>query len=180
MRSLTIEWQEANKLRVEQIRECQPSKNPGTVRIGRNPTQCDIVLRHPTVSGLHVEIFFDRQQECFYLRNLRYSNPPLVNGKNLSQGALAITQGSTIYLGEIALEVVSENINYLGNDIPLTMPALSNINIKDRSMATPKTSPANETIEPEYLSHWQKISQNIKNYKSEHPSELAKGIGNRE
>jgi len=172
MRSLTIEWQEANKLRVEQIRECQPSKNPGTVRLGRNPTQCDIVLRHPTVSGLHVEIFFDRQQERFYLRNLRHSNPPLVNGKNLAQGALEISQGSTIYLGEIALEVVSENINYLGDDTPSNLPVLSNINIKDRSISSPKTSPEIETVELEYLSQLQKISQNIKERKSEHSSEL--------
>jgi len=172
MRSLTIEWQEANKLRVEQIRECQPSKNPGTVRIGRNPTQCDIVLGHPTVSGLHVEIFFDHQQERFYLRNLRHSNPPLVNGRNLAQGALEITQGSTIYLGEIALEVVSENINYLGDDISSNVTVLSKINIKDRSIATPRTPPGIETVEPEYLSQLQKISQNIKNRKSEHSSQL--------
>lgn len=158
MRSLTIEWQESNKLRVEQIREYQPSKNPGTVRIGRNPNQCDIVLGHPTVSGLHVEIFFDPEQERFYLRNLRHSNPPLVNGKNLAQGALAISQGSTICLGEIALEVVSDNISYLTND----MPALSNADIKDN-----KARQVIETVELEYLSQLQKISQNIKNQKSE-------------
>ena len=158
MRSLTIEWQEANKLRVEEIREYQPSKNPGTVRIGRNPNQCDIVLRHPTVSGLHVEIFFDREQERFYLRNLRHSNPPLVNGKNLAQGALAISQGSTICLGEIALEVVSDNISYSTND----MSALDNTDIKDT-----KARPAIASVELEYLSQLQKIAQNTKDRKFE-------------
>jgi predicted component of type VI protein secretion system len=172
MRSLTIEWQEANQLRVEQIREYQPSKNPGTVRIGRNPTQCDIVLGHPTVSGLHVEIFFDPQQEHFYLRNLRHSNPPLVNGQNLAQGTLEISQGSTIYLGEIALEVVSENINHLANDPPATMPDSTNANIKDRAIAPISKAPqVIQAVELEYLCQLQKISQNTKNYKSEYYSD---------
>lgn len=52
MNELTLEWLEAGRNHTQKIYEQQPSKNPGTVRIGRDSAQCDIVLSHPTVSGL--------------------------------------------------------------------------------------------------------------------------------
>ena len=58
MNSLTLQWHDAGEEKTQIVYEQQPSKNPGTVRIGRDPKRCDIVLSHPTVSGLHVEIFF--------------------------------------------------------------------------------------------------------------------------
>ncbi|WP_066377352.1 MULTISPECIES: FHA domain-containing protein [unclassified Anabaena] len=111
MNALTLQWNDAGQNRTQHIYEQQPSKNPGTVRIGRDPLRCDIVLTNLTVSGLHVEIFFDSQQQSFYIRNLRSQNPPLVDGQQLIQGEKPLNQGSIIYLGQVQLQVTAVNIN---------------------------------------------------------------------
>lgn len=105
MNELTLIWTDAGQVRTEIIRDQQLSKNPGTIRLGRDPARCDILLTDPTVSGLHIEIFFNPQLHGFYLRNLRQSNPPLVDGKSLIQGEVPLRQGSTIYLGQLELKV---------------------------------------------------------------------------
>lgn len=107
MHELTLKWIEAGEFRTQTLWDKQPSKHPGTVRIGRDPTRCDIVLLHPTVSGLHVEIFYDPQKSHFYLRNLRPSNPSKVDGQILAQGETMLTQGSIIWLGQVKLKVIA-------------------------------------------------------------------------
>ncbi|MCC5606446.1 FHA domain-containing protein [Nostoc sp. CHAB 5834] len=107
MNALTLQWHDAGQDKTQNIYEQQPSKNIGTVRIGRDPLRCDIVLSHPTVSGLHVEIFFHHQQQRFYIRNLRSQNPPLIDGRQLVQGEMPLTQGTNISLGQIKLNVTS-------------------------------------------------------------------------
>ena len=104
---LTIGWSEAGRRRTQIIRDRQASKNPGTVRIGSDPAQCDIVLSEPTVSGLHVEFFFNSQQESFYLRNLDQSNPVTVDGQYLPVGEVPLHQGSNIRLGQLTLRVTA-------------------------------------------------------------------------
>lgn len=104
---LTLEWTEAGVRQHHTIENGQPSKNLGTVRIGRDPSKCDIILSHPTVSGLHIEIFFNSASEEFEVRNLRPSNPSVVDGKILAQGEAKLMSGSRIRLGEVELEVVS-------------------------------------------------------------------------
>lgn len=117
MNTLTLQWHDTGQDRVQNIYEQQPSKNPSTVRIGRDPMRCDIVLSHPTVSGLHVEIFFHNQQQCFYIRNLRSPNPPIIDGQQLIQGEMPLNQGSIIYLGQAKLQVTNVAIN----NIPATI-----------------------------------------------------------
>ncbi len=107
LHELTLEWLEAGQLRTYTIYENQPSKNPGTIRIGRDPQICDIVVTDPTVSGLQVEVFFNPQQQLFYVRNLRQSNPAIVNGQSLSVGEVTISQGSNLRLGQLDLRVTS-------------------------------------------------------------------------
>jgi hypothetical protein len=107
MNALTLHWHDAGQNKTQNIYEQQPSKNLGTVRIGRDPLRCDIILSHPTVSGLHVEIFFHHQQQCFYIRNLRSQNPPLIDGRQLVQGEMPLTEGTSISLGQIQLNVSS-------------------------------------------------------------------------
>jgi len=107
MNQITLEWQEGRHLRREILREGQQSISPGTVRLGRDPRQSDLVLSDPTVSGLHVEIFFDLEKQSFALRNLRYSNPPVVDGRQIPHGEVVLRQGSTIYLGQVELKVVA-------------------------------------------------------------------------
>ncbi|MEI1375253.1 FHA domain-containing protein [Nostoc sp. UHCC 0926] len=107
MNALTLQWHDAGEDKTQNIYEQQSSQNPGTVRIGRDPLRCDIVLSHPTVSGLHVEIFFHHQQRGFYIRNLRSQNPPIVDGRQLVQGEMPLTEGTSISLGQIKLNVTS-------------------------------------------------------------------------
>jgi hypothetical protein len=104
---LTLKWTEAGVHQTQTIQNGQPSKNPGTVRIGRDPAKCDIVLSHPSVSGLHIEIFFNQELQEFGVRNLRQSNPPLVDGKILALEEAKLNSGSHIHLGQVELEVVS-------------------------------------------------------------------------
>ena len=116
---LTLGWSEAGRRRTQSIRNQQASKNPGTVRIGSDPAQCDIVLSEPTVSGLHVEFFFNSQQERFYLRNLHQSNPVIVDGQYLPVGEVALHQGSNIRLGQLVLRVTAITQNqYLAKNKP--------------------------------------------------------------
>ena len=117
MNALTLQWHDAGQDKTQNIYEQQPSKNPGTVRIGRDPQRCDIVLSNPTVSGLHTEIFFHAQQQRFYIRNLRSQNPPLVNGQQLVQGERPLTEGTVIYLGQLKLQVTNVSVN----SIPATI-----------------------------------------------------------
>jgi serine/threonine-protein kinase len=102
---LTLAWVEAGRVRTEILSDIQPSKNPGSIRIGRDPALCDIVLLDATVSGLHVEIFFNRQQQCFKARSLRPSNPPLIDGQPLLAGEMILSQGSSVRLGQVELRV---------------------------------------------------------------------------
>lgn len=100
MHELTLEWLENSPSitvrRSETIGDRRPS------RIGRDPVSCDIAIDDATntVSRLHVEIFFHQQQQCFYLRNLRQVNPPLVN-RQLIEGEVPLTEGSSFYLGQV-------------------------------------------------------------------------------
>ena len=121
MQELTLEWQEAGQLRRETIRSQQSSKYPGTIRIGRNPAECDIVLSEPTVSGLHVEIFFNPSIPGFYLRNLRYTNPPVVDDRQIVTGEVLLKPGSAIYLGQIELKVTTVSLHQPSNGIAPTI-----------------------------------------------------------
>lgn len=105
MNRLRLEWIEAGQVRTQTVTDQIPTKNARTFRIGRDPDLCDRVIQHPTVSKLHVEIFFVPQQQGFYLRNLRESNPPLVDRQPVLQQEVKLHQGSTIRLGELDLIV---------------------------------------------------------------------------
>ncbi len=145
MNSLTLQWHDAGEEKTQIIYEQQPSKNPGTVRIGRDPLRCDIVLSNPTVSGLHVEIFFNSQKKQFEIRNLREQNPPVVDGNQLLQGNLSLNQGSIICLGQMELKVININIEEV-HSFPATIleppkPSVNSqsVNLEEPSKSTPST-----------------------------------------
>lgn len=102
---LTLEWHEAGLLHSRVIHPQQTTRHAGTVRIGRDPTRCDIVLSDITVSGLHVEIFFNPDDQHFYVRNLRETNPPIIDGRSLPQGERVLNQDSCLRLGQMELKV---------------------------------------------------------------------------
>ncbi|MDF0554367.1 FHA domain-containing protein [Kamptonema sp. UHCC 0994] len=127
MYSITLEWTEAGQLITYTIHGKQASKNLGTVRIGRDRTRCDLVVSDPTVSGLHVEIFFNDQENVFYLRNLRDSNPPLVDGRIVNQGEVVLVAGSYIYLGQVEMKVVSVSVDISRVPPTILLPPLANV-----------------------------------------------------
>ncbi len=123
LNSLTLEWVEDGEVKTHTISDQQHSKSPGKVRIGRDPQACDIILSEPTVSGLHVEIFFHLQKEKFYLRNLRDRNPPIVDGKLLLAGEMPLYDGSGIRLGQQNLTVSAIDCKqFLGSYTPAEYP----------------------------------------------------------
>ena len=121
LHELSLEWEENGQLKNRKILEKQQSKNPSRgVRIGRDPQVCDIVLPDPTVSALHIEIFFHQQKQTFYLRNLRQRNPPIVDGQLLLAGEMPLSVGSSIRLGQQNFKVSAIVCNeYPGGYVPL-------------------------------------------------------------
>jgi predicted component of type VI protein secretion system len=97
MSELILEWKEAGASQTQTISK--------STTIGRDPARCNVILAHPTVSGLHAMIYFRDADSQFYLRNLRDTNPPVVDGRTLGQGEAALHQGSKIYLGQVLLTV---------------------------------------------------------------------------
>jgi pSer/pThr/pTyr-binding forkhead associated (FHA) protein len=134
MSALTLQWYDAGQEKTQTIYEKQQTKNPGTVRIGRDPLRCDIILSDPTVSGLHVEIFFNLQQ--FLIRNLRPSNPPNVDGKQLTQGEQPLKQGSVIFLGQTQVKVIAVFISE-ASSVPPTVLSKPPANIPRQVPPTP-------------------------------------------
>lgn len=104
MTELTLEWVEGGVSRSEQIQPNQPSKNPGTVRIGRDPQKCDVVLSDSSVSGLQAEVYCHVGSQVFYLRSLRDTNPPIVNGQPITTGEVPLGTASTVSLGRVVLK----------------------------------------------------------------------------
>ncbi|GAB1544929.1 hypothetical protein NUACC21_76050 [Scytonema sp. NUACC21] len=119
LHELTLQWFEDRQYRTQTILENQLTKNPGTFRIGRDPGMCDLVFSEPTVSRLHVEIFFNTYQKCFYLHSLNQNNPPVVDGQVLMTGEALLQEGSILRLGQMELRVASIVFNqYPGEYVP--------------------------------------------------------------
>lgn len=110
MNELTLYWLENKDLRTQTIREGQSSKTSGTIRIGRDPELCDIVLSDSTVSDLQAEIFFDREQGSFYLRCLSESNAIVFDGERLETDEVAIAKGSSLQFGQTEMKVTAMRI----------------------------------------------------------------------
>lgn len=127
LHELTLEWFEGGEIRTFTIQENQQSKNPGRIRIGRDPQVCDIVVPEASVSALHAEIFFQGAKERFYLRNLRQKNPPVVDGQLLLAGEMPLAVGSTLRLGTqsfkvSAIEIKKVPVGYTFNEEITDLP----------------------------------------------------------
>jgi eukaryotic-like serine/threonine-protein kinase len=116
---LALEYVEAGQSKRVVFAENQRTRTPGSFRLGRDPATCDLVLSDTSVSRLQAEIFFDAQQQRFFLRSLNQNNPPIVNGGKLPMGEVFLTQGSTVRLGNIDLTVASvTQRQHLGGSVP--------------------------------------------------------------
>lgn len=118
MQQLTLEWAIANQNLSQTLSLDQSTKTPGVIRIGRDATRCDVTLKHPdpsiekTVSGLHIEIFFNPTTNRFYLRNLtrdrqppKQPNPVVVDGQKIIVEEVPLRVGSQIRLGRMTLTI---------------------------------------------------------------------------
>ena len=77
MNQLTLEWIEAGQTKQQQVSDQKISKIPGTIRVGRDATQSDIVISDMSVAPCYVEIFFNPQQfnpqqQGFYLNGMLF------------------------------------------------------------------------------------------------------------
>ncbi|MCM1983041.1 FHA domain-containing protein [Lyngbya confervoides] len=104
---LNLEWIEAGSLKTQNFVPGQPGPQPDTLRIGRDPSRCDIVLSDGSVSGLHVEIGFESSSGRFYVQNLRPTNPAIVNGESLTQGMIYLLPENTIQLGNVQIRAIA-------------------------------------------------------------------------
>ncbi|MCT7951313.1 FHA domain-containing protein [Ancylothrix sp. C2] len=138
---LTLEWKECGAVKFHVIDDRHSSKNPGTVRLGRDPNKCDIVLANPTVSGLHIEIFFNEQDNKFWLRNLRESNPPVVDQKRLISGEVPLDEDSVIYLGDLQLVVKTISVDCTIAPTILVPPPVPGISPSKSPQISPQSSP---------------------------------------
>ena len=115
MQRLTLEWQEDNRNCSQTLSLQDKIEQPGSIRIGRDRDRCDIVFQHPdpsitrTVSGLHLEIFWNEQAQQFYVRNLTRDrvppNPAIVDGQTVITQEVVIAENSQIKLGKMTIRV---------------------------------------------------------------------------
>src|ERR1044072_466528 len=71
------------------------------VLLGRLPT-CELLLNHPSVSRLHAGISFSEGD--YYIRNLRQSNPVVLNGTKLADYEV-LAPGDVLGIGPFALNI---------------------------------------------------------------------------
>jgi len=111
MYGLTLEWSDGERQISQSISSEQTTKQQGTIRIGRDERQCDVVLNDSTitVSRLHVEIFYEATQNTLLLRNLTQNrqqpNPVVVDQQKIIQQETPLKVGSHIKLGKRSLKV---------------------------------------------------------------------------
>lgn len=133
MQQLTLEWAAANQNLSQTVSLDQSTKTTGVIRVGRDATLCDVVLKHPdpsiekTVSGLHVEIFLNPATNSFYLRNLtrdrqppKQPNPVVVDGQKVITEEVPLRAGSQIRLGRMALTVKAIDSPQAAPQLPQT------------------------------------------------------------
>jgi Inner membrane component of T3SS, cytoplasmic domain len=110
MRELTLSWIEAGQPKTAIVRDGN-GKHSGTFWLGRHPDECDILLNDPSVSRLHVEIFFDPIRNGFYLRKLPQGRlDPVVDGRSIQVGEAELKLGSQISLGATAIAVTAISV----------------------------------------------------------------------
>lgn len=140
MTELTLEWVEGGVSRSEQIQPNQPSKNPGTVRIGRDPQKCDIVLSDSSVSGLQAEVYYHAGSQTFYLRSLRDTNPPIVNGQPITTGEVPLGTASTVSLGRVVLNARVSTGGFPPTEV--SQPGVPPTAVSSPAAAAPPSYPA--------------------------------------
>lgn len=101
----------AGEWRIVAVKKRAGNPYPDRISIGR-ATNCDVVLRLPTVSKVHAHLQI-HGPGSFSLRDNEASNSTFVNGRKLeAKGAVTIQVGDEISLGTLDLEFVDASRLY--------------------------------------------------------------------
>ncbi|BAZ09205.1 tetratricopeptide TPR_2 [Calothrix sp. NIES-4071] len=111
MYEITFGWQVQGK-RLSKTITFESTKLPGTIKIGRDPGQCDIIVNDANnhVSRFHAEITFDQDSDIFYLQNATLEKPQpntLFLNSDVVTGKVKIKEGDIIVLRDVPLTVES-------------------------------------------------------------------------
>jgi FHA domain len=104
---LILTWRELGKQKIHTIASEGKNGDPNRLKLGRDPSRCDLIFADQTVSGLNAEIYFDDRAAAFYIRNLRPVNPPFING-NKVVSSTCLESSTTLYLGKVAIAIEVE------------------------------------------------------------------------
>jgi pSer/pThr/pTyr-binding forkhead associated (FHA) protein len=128
--------------------------NDAIIRIGREKPSCNLYLEDISVSGQHAEIYFNEQQQKFFIKSLQPRNITKVDGQDLIYGEeLPLNNSSSIVLGQQKIEVTkiqvfelpatnySGIVNYSPNSNPVN-PNLNPVNPSPNSV-NPNPNPVN-------------------------------------
>jgi predicted component of type VI protein secretion system len=126
---LHLLWLEGGIQRSQRVSSDRQLQRP--VKLGRDPLRSEVVINNPTVSGLHVAIYFDSTAEQFLISNLRETNPPLLNGKKLREQPMPLSHDCRLQLGEVMVTV----------QVHQTVPANAEYGLKCPNPKCGKVSP---------------------------------------
>ena len=115
MYRLTFQWTEAGAAKSQTLALREVNGQVGTIRIGRDAERADLLLNDPDkrVSRQHVEVFFKRSEQQFYVRNLTRDkpagsqNPAIIDGRRAIAEELPLNLGSTIEIGTFVVELTA-------------------------------------------------------------------------
>lgn len=124
--------------------------------IGRDQQRCEIWIEHNTVSRVHAEISFKSDWQRFYLRNIAANNPPRVDGGILTEGEVALYDGSIIQFGQVLIQVSDVVVEVAAAYPNLSSPLQSPVT------PTPAASPPSKNLaETAPSGHHQAVHQHI-------------------
>ena len=152
--AITFQWHDSGnpKIKQKQISQTQVAKHNGIIIIGRDPNVCDLVLNNQSVSSQQAEIYFNEEQQQFFIKNKNTVNTTTIDGNDLALNKeLLVNNGSLIILGQQQIEITEIKIyplpptNYsstnptsgLTGSVP--KPVINNLNISPDSSATANT-----------------------------------------
>jgi predicted component of type VI protein secretion system len=100
---LVLSWTELGKHRSYTITSDRHNHRP--VKIGRDPLRVEMVINNPTVSGLQASIYYDPASQQFLIQSLRETNPVLVDGQKLTQGAKPVKDKGRLQMGNLTIKL---------------------------------------------------------------------------
>ncbi|NJR17179.1 MAG: FHA domain-containing protein [Calothrix sp. CSU_2_0] len=120
MHKITLEWQEDNQNVSRTISSEYQTKTPRVIRIGRDPSQCDVIIQDSTnrVSRLHAEIFFNLDENSFYIRNVTLNqgqpNVILINNQPVVEDEI-LAINNEIKLRDFPIKIVNIEVEQSTN-----------------------------------------------------------------